>query len=104
MNNLHTFRKLSHLSQDLLAQFLDVSTSHIDALEKGTVPFTTVQLQKVCSLFDCSEEEMLGQEDIAAIPMDLRNKSLDDLKAIAHVLKIKQNIEFMDELVKTHVK
>ena len=86
-NSLQTLRKASNLSKELLAQFLGVSVSHVNELEKGSTQFTTTQLERLCALFDCSEEEMLGEETLEVIPMNLKGKSLEELNAIARVCR-----------------
>ncbi len=99
---LKYLRKESKITQDQLAQFLAVDQSMITKLENGTRSFSTTMIDKICSLFGCSEEFLMGESD-DYIPLNFafRSSGIDaeDLESIAAVNKIAMNLKYMNELM-----
>ena len=98
---LKTLRKESKITQTQLAQFLDVDQSMITKLESGSRSFNTTMIDKICSLFGCSEEYLMGEsEDYIPLNFSFRSSGIEaeDLKSIADVNKIVMNLKFMNEL------
>lgn len=94
--------KESKITQDQLAQFLSVDQSMITKLENGTRSFSITMVDKICSLFGCSEEFLLGESD-DYIPLNFAFRSTgieaEDLESIAAVNKIAINLKYMNELM-----
>lgn len=99
---LKYLRKESKITQDQLAQFLSVDQSMITKLENGTRSFSITMVDKICSLFGCSEEFLLGESD-DYIPLNFAFRSTgieaEDLESIAAVNKIAINLKYMNELM-----
>lgn len=99
---LKYLRKESKITQDQLAQFLSVDQSMITKLENGTRSFSITMVDKICSLFGCSEEFLLGESD-DYIPLNFAFHSIgieaEDLESIAAVNKIAINLKYMNELM-----
>lgn len=99
---LKYLRKESKITQDQLAQFLAVDQSMITKLENGTRSFSITLVDKICSLFGCSEEFLMGESD-DYIPLNFAFRSTgieaEDLESIAAVNKIAMNLKYMNELV-----
>ena len=104
---LKQLRKESKITQEQLAKYLDVDQSMITKLENGTRSLNITLIEKICSLFGCSEAYLLGEDD-AYIPLNFAFRSngiqTEDLESIAIV---NSHICFMDNLnytIKIHLK
>ena len=99
---LKYLRKESKITQDQLAQFLSVDQSMITKLENGTRSFSITMVDKICSLFGCSEEFLMGESN-DYIPLNFAFRSTgieaEDLESIAAVNKIAINLKYMNELM-----
>ena len=99
---LKQLRQESKITQEQLAEYLDVDQSLITKLENGTRNLSVGLIEKICSLFGCSERYLLGEDD-AYIPLNFafRSKGVEaeDLESIAVINKIAMNIRFMNEMI-----
>ena len=86
-NNLHSYRKLRGLSQEQLAEKLNISVKHLSTLETGKVfasaelieKFATELKVSISSLFYTPEEKSLDESDFSKIDSILEeeiNKSI----------------------------
>lgn len=57
--NLQNLRKMSHISQEELAEKLDVSRQAISKWESNDCYPETEKLLKICELFNCSMDAIL---------------------------------------------
>lgn len=99
---LKALRKESKITQEQLAQFLDVDQSMITKLENGTRSFNVTMIDKICSLFGCTEEYLLGEsEDYIPLNFAFRSNGIEaeDLESIAVVNQIAMNLKYMNELI-----
>ena len=101
-NRLKELRQESNITQEQLANYLDVDQSFVAKIEKGTRAMNVTLMHKICSLFGCSESYLLGEEDIY-IPLNFAFRSseiqAEDLESIAAVNRIIMNIRQMNELL-----
>lgn len=90
------------LTQEQLAQYLEVDQTMITKLENGTRSFNSCIIEKICSLFGCTEEYLLGESD-EYIPLNFAFRSggvqAKDLECIAAVNKIIMNIREMNKMM-----
>ncbi|NLY82866.1 MAG: helix-turn-helix transcriptional regulator [Clostridiales bacterium] len=96
-------RKESKLTQEQMASYLDVDQSLVTKLENGTRNLNVNLMEKICNLFGCTEEYLLGESD-EYIPLNFAFRSNNiqaaDLQSIAMINKLAMNLRFMDELMK----
>jgi transcriptional regulator with XRE-family HTH domain len=100
-NRLKELRIKSKLTQEQLAKYLDVDQSMVTKLENGTRTLNVTLIDKICSLFGCSEDYLLGNsEDYIPLNFAFRANGIqtEDLQSIAAVNKIAMNIRYMNEL------
>ena len=71
VNRIKQLRKESKLTQEQMAQYLNVNQSMITQLESGMRKFNATLIEKICCLFGCSELYLMG-EDEAYIPLNLK--------------------------------
>lgn len=97
---LKELRKNSKLTQEQLAGYLGVDQTMVTKLENGTRSLNVVLIEKICNLFGCSEEYLMGKEDVY-IPLNFAFRSngimTEDLESIAAVNKIVMNLRFMND-------
>ncbi|MBQ7863279.1 MAG: helix-turn-helix transcriptional regulator [Lachnospiraceae bacterium] len=90
------------LTQEQLAQYLEVDQTMITKLENGTRSFNSGMIDKLCVLFGCTEEYLLGESE-EYIPLNFafrsNNIQTEDLESIAAINKIVMNIREMNKLM-----
>ena len=99
MTNIKEFRENANLTIDQIAQFLRISPEETKLLENGQKPITTVQLDRLCDLFICSEDELLGLSEGRMRKTDFGHLSDEDLDAVARIGRICRNIQLLDRLL-----
>ena len=99
---LKYLRKESKITQDQLAQYLSVDQSMITKLESGTKNFSITMIDKICSLFGCSEEFLMGESD-NYISLNFAFPSTgietETLEGIATVNRIVTNLKYINKLM-----
>ena len=99
---LKELRKESKLTQSQLAGYLGVDQSMITRLEDGSRSLNVSLIEKICSLFGCTESYLLGEDDVY-IPLNFAFRSngirTEDLEGIAAVNKIVMNLRYMNEMI-----
>ena len=100
---LKELRKSSGLTQEQLANYLDVDQSNIAKLENGTRSLNITLIEKLCDLFGCSEAYLLGKSDDGYTPLNFafRANSIqsEDLESIALLNRIAMNLHEMNKLL-----
>ena len=93
-------RTSQNLTQNELAKRTGINQADISKLENGTRNLNVTLIEKLCSLFGCTEDYLLGRED-AYLPLNFAFRSnkiqAEDLESIAAVNKIVMNIRYMNE-------
>ena len=67
--NVHSYRKLKKLSQEQLAEILDISVKHVSTIETGKVFASAELIEKIANVLDVS---------LSALFYTPEEKSLDD--------------------------
>lgn len=95
-------RKESKITQEQLAQYLEVDQTLIAKLENGTRSLNITIIEKLCNLFGCTEKYLLGEDD-TYIPLNFAFRSngiqAEDLESIAVVNRIAMNIRYMNRVI-----
>lgn len=61
---IQQLRRLHKLTQEDLAEFLDISVKHVSSVERGVSSLSLDKLIRVCRLLDCSIDYLvLGRTD-----------------------------------------
>lgn len=99
---LKELRKEGQITQEQLAKYLNVDQSMITKLENGTRNLNIMLIDKICSLFGCSEAYLMGEDD-DYVPLNFAFRAngiqTEDLESIASVNKIVMNIRYMNEIM-----
>lgn len=101
-NRLKDLRKSCKLTQEQMAQYLGVDQSMITKLENGSRSLNVSLIEKICSLFCCTEEYLFGMDDeYIPVTFAFRANSIqaEDLESIAVVNKLARNIRYMNKLI-----
>ena len=102
VNRLKELRKNSKLTQEQMAQYLGVDQSMVTKLENGSRALNVTLIEKICSLFCCTEEYLFGKSD-EYIPINFafRANSIlaEDLESIAAVNRLARNIRYMNKVI-----
>jgi transcriptional regulator with XRE-family HTH domain len=90
---LLAWRRAAGLTQDALAEKLDVSKSKISDLETGKQRYTQDDLEALADVFECEPVDLLSHDPATAPPdlnaaiRSLRTADADDLPRIRAVLE-----------------
>lgn len=99
---LKQLRKESKITQEQLANYLDVDQTMIAKLENGTRSLNISLIEKICNLFGCSDAYLMGEDD-EYIPLNFAFRAngmqTEDLESIAAVNKIVMNLRYMNEML-----
>lgn len=102
-SNLQAFRQKIGLTQDQIADFLEVDRSLIAKYENGTNEVTYIHLKKFSHLFNIEVEDLLEEDSArreANIAFAFRSNGLEstDLKSIAEFQRVVKNYLEMETL------
>ncbi len=99
---LKELRKECKLTQEQMANYLGVDQTLITKIENGSRAMSVTMIDRICSLFGCTEEYLLGQSD-SYIPLSFAFRSNgiqgEDLQSIAAINRIAMNIRYMNEMI-----
>ncbi len=99
---LKKLRKESKITQAQMAKYLKVDQSLIAKLENGTRTLNVELIEKICNLFGCTEDYLLGESE-EFIPLNFafraNNIEAEDLESIAMMNKLVVNIKFMNSVM-----
>lgn len=99
---LKQLRKESRITQEQLAKYLDIDQSMVTKLENGTRNLNLSLIEKISSLFGCSDLYLMGEDD-EYIPLNFAFRSngiqTEDLESIAAINKIVMNIRYMNGMI-----
>lgn len=102
-NRLRELRIRAQLTQKQLANYLKIDQSMVAKLENGTRNFNMTLMDRICSLFGCTEEYLLMEDDFySPLTFAFRAQEIteNDLESIAAVNKIILNLREMNEIMK----
>ncbi len=81
---------------------MDVDQTMITKMENGTRSLNVTLIEKICNLFGCSEDYLMGEDDVY-IPLNFAFRAngvqAEDLESIAVINKIAMNIRYMNEMI-----
>lgn len=98
-NNIHSYRKLRALSQEKLAEKLDISVKHLSTMETGKVFASADLIEKIAkelnvslsALFYTPDEKSMDSSDFAKIDMILEEET------VKYIDSIKQRIRTLNQ-------
>jgi transcriptional regulator with XRE-family HTH domain len=99
---IQLIRKQRGLTQEQLAELVDLSTNHISAVERGIHQPTTENLVKIMTVLDCSADELF-QDVIPAGTRVQASLLSEKLKALP-MQEQKRILQVVDLLIQTSPK
>lgn len=101
---LKVLRKKNHLSQALLAEFLEIDVNHLKMIENYQATLTTTMLSKLSDFFAVDKEAFFKDSPIALDNISSRNipqrlKKVQTLEVIASIQYISSSLETLDSMV-----
>ena len=96
-NNLHSYRKLRKLSQEQLAEKLDISVKHLSTMETGKVFASAELIEKIANVLNVSisalfytpDEKSMDESDFARIDTILEEEVIKTLGIIKNRIRTK---------------
>lgn len=88
--NVHSYRKLKKLSQEQLAEILDISVKHVSTIETGKVFASAELIEKIAetlnvslsALFYTPEEKSLDDSDLKKIEQIIEEETQNAIQLI----------------------
>ena len=88
--NVHSYRKLKNLSQEQLAEILDISVKHVSTIETGKVFASAELIEKIAetlnvslsALFYTPEEKSLDDSDLKKIEQIIEEETQNAIQLI----------------------
>ena len=99
---LKQLREENNYSQEQVADYLEMDQSYISKIEKGKRNLNEISFNKLCLLYNCSPDYLLGKSNVNEPPkLAFRSDESVDLFAIA---KMNQVIGYLKYLRKVERK
>ena len=95
---MKTLRENMNLTHQALSSYLDIPTEDLLGMEAGKKNITLSILNKLCSLFGCSESYLLCSSEEFNHPkfaLDSDSIKADDLEGISAMNRIYMNMKYM---------
>jgi len=101
-DRLKKLREDSNYTQKQLADYLEITQGQLSKIESGNRNLNLSLLEKICSLYNCSEEYILLESDEYSIPkVAFRvSENFVDLNLVAKMNQIIANLKFLRSLDK----
>lgn len=87
--NLRKIRKKNGYTQKQVSDYLGITQSNLSKIENGERNLNMTLLDKLCLLYNCSPEYLLGESNInEQIPIAFRSDEKMDLNVVAKMNEI----------------
>lgn len=88
-SRLKKLREYNNYSQEQVADYLEMDQSYISKVEKGKRNLNEVSFDKLCLLYNCSADYLLGKSDDYEVPKAaFRSDETVDLFAISKMNQV----------------
>lgn len=96
---LKNLRIMNNYTQNQVASFLKIDQGHLSNIENGKKNTTIDIVEKLCDLYNCSIEYLLGETDYYEAPKIAfgGNRNNNDLHLVCKMNEIMKNINFLVE-------
>ena len=82
-----------------VAEFLDISLPEYLCMETGTVSWSTDQIERLCSLYECARKDLFDDyKPLVFRGLNVEGFSREDMEAIAAIGRIANNLKEMDQI------
>ena len=93
---LQQLREENNYSQEQVANYLEMDQSYISKIEKGKRNLNEISFNKLCLLYNCSPDYLLGKSDDYESPkLAFRSDESVDLFAIAKMNQVIGYLKFL---------
>lgn len=102
VNNMIVGKRMENLRENMeiscenLAAYLEISPEFLSQIASGKRPMTLSILDKLCPLFGCSEQYLLGLDNsFSPKSFPFLSREIEDLRCIASLNKICKNLKYL---------
>ena len=93
---LKKLREENNYSQEQVANYLEMDQSYISKIEKGKRNLNEISFNKLCLLYNCSSDYLLGRSNVYESPnLAFRSDETVDLFAIAKMNQVIGYLKFL---------
>lgn len=98
-SRLKKLREENNYSQKQIADYLEIGQSYISKIEKGTRNLNEVSFAKLCLLYNCSPDYLLGKSDDYEHPkIAFRSDESVDLFAISKMNQVNDYLKLLRKI------
>ena len=98
-SRLKQLRNVNNYSQKQVAEYLEIDQSYLSKIEKGKRNLNDVMFDKICLLYNCTPEYLLGEIDEYDFPkLAFRADETVDLFVIAKLNQVIGHLNVLREL------
>ena len=81
-----------------VAEFLDISLPEYLCMETGTVSWSTDQIDRLCSLYECTKKDLFDEcKPFAFCGLNVESFSREEIKAIGRIVDNQKEMNQMEE-------
>lgn len=96
---IKTLRRENNYTQKQVAEFLEIDQSYLSKIEKGERNLNDVTFDKLCNLYNCSANYLLGNSDEYESPkLAFRADEKVDLVAISKMNQVMKHLKVLRKL------
>ncbi len=97
--NLKELRRENGYTQEQVSKYLEITQSNLSKIENGDRNFNMTLLEKLCLLYNCSPEYLLGQTDFhEKTSIAFRSDEKVDLNVVAKMNEITGFLKLLRKL------
>ena len=97
--NLYKLRRKNGYTQEQVANYLGIAQSNLSKIENGERNFNITLLDKLCLLYNCSPEYLMGKTDIhEKSSIAFRSDEKVDLNVVAKMNEITGYLKLLRKL------
>lgn len=97
--NLYQLRRENGYTQEQVSNYLGITQSNLSKIENGERNFNMTLLDKLCLLYNCSPEYLLGEEDFCEkSSIAFRSDEKVDLNVVAKMNEITGYLKLLRKL------
>ena len=97
--NLNKLRRESGYTQEQVSSYLGITQSNLSKIENGERNFNMTLLDKLCLLYNCSPEYLLGKTDFHEKPsIAFRSDEKVDLEVVAKMNEVTGYLKLLRKL------
>ena len=103
-NKLKNMRKAKNISQEQVADFLNISQSAYARMERGESASWASHFNRICEVFEIKPEDLVKKEEDSSLSENLSTERLTEIAMLSVYRKLIRRYELQIEDLKTIIR